>query len=53
MTTTQAPASLPSKAAAAPAYTLREERSGTRLRIGDWQIASCKRPILNGREIEA
>ncbi|TXT04891.1 hypothetical protein VHUM_03974 [Vanrija humicola] len=47
------PAALPTKAASAPPYTLREERTGTRLRIGDWEIASCKRPILNGREIEA
>lgn len=46
-------AALPPTAAIPPKYSLQEGRHGTTMRIGQWSIASTKRSILNGAEIEA
>lgn len=48
-----AAASLPPRAALGPKYALEEGKHVRRLRIGEWEVRSTKRPILNGKEIDA
>lgn len=36
-----------------PKYTIKRDRHTSTIRIGDWTITATKRPILNGKEIEA
>lgn len=55
MTTGMPPAaaSLPPRQAIGPKYQLEEGKHIRRLRIGDWEVRSTKKPILNGKEIDA
>lgn len=48
-----AAAILPPRTALGPQYTLEEGKHERRLRIGEWEVMSTKRPILNGKEIDA
>ncbi len=38
---------------APPQYSVKKSRHGSTIEIGDWTITATKRPILNGKEIEA
>ncbi|EIW71122.1 hypothetical protein M231_01757 [Tremella mesenterica] len=46
-----APARMPS--VRMPHFTLERGRHSSIMKIGDWTITSTKRPILNGKEVEA
>lgn len=48
-----AAASLPPRQAMGPKYQLEEGKHVRRLRIGDWEVRSTKKPILNGKEVDA
>ncbi|KLT44176.1 TIP41-domain-containing protein [Cutaneotrichosporon oleaginosum] len=48
-----APAQAPMPSATAPPYSLNQGKTGSEMRVGSWLIKSYKRPILNGKEIDA
>jgi type 2A phosphatase activator TIP41 len=39
--------------ASGPPYSLKQGKTGSEMRVGSWTIKSAKRPILNGKEIDA
>jgi type 2A phosphatase activator TIP41 len=48
-----APAQAPMPSASGPPYSLKQGKTGSEMRVGSWTIKSAKRPILNGKEIDA
>lgn len=50
---TSAPAKLPYQSMNNPAYSVQTLHNVHSITIGPWSIVSTKKPILNGKEIEA
>ncbi|GMK54677.1 hypothetical protein CspeluHIS016_0112630 [Cutaneotrichosporon spelunceum] len=48
-----APAHVWTPTASAPAYSLKQGKTGSEMRVGSWTMTSAKRAILNGKEIDA